>query len=343
MGGRKKGRWSMKPHGRRFAGRKCPGRCRALARIVLLLLSLLPFGASPTRGAEERELRVICYNVQFLPGIAAVKNKRGDAEYRAHEIGRQAAGFDVVGLQEVFDARAAERIAGELKSAWGESYHAVVHDAPDDGRASGGLFLASRLPILESHQWHFTPFKDPDKPRPDDFAAKGVLHARLALGPEAGGSFMDVFVTHLIAGNDEVRPVQYAELALFVRRHSDPDSPALIMGDMNTDGAPGGQDDPASRYHLLMTLLRDARPEAELVDVWPYLHGREIGATNNWHDKRKGKEKKRIDMIFLLRPEGRAGEIEPTAAAVNRYEDAKVGSLSDHSAVEAVFSVTGAR
>lgn len=292
-----------------------------------------PEAAKPGAG---RELRVVSYNVQFLPGIAALANDRGDAPYRARRIGEELAAFDLVGLQEAFDPAPRELILDGLRAAWGDAFHVVLHEKPGDGRGAGGLLIASRLPILESHSWHFRDLSDFEKPRPDDLVAKGVLHARVAL--DAGES-LDVFVTHLVAGMDMQRPAQFAEMAWFVERQGDPSRPALLLGDMNTDGEASERADPRSRYNLMMALFQDARPGARLLDLWPLLRGDELAGTNNWRDKRDGR-KKRIDYVLLLESEEGAGPaLEPLSISVEAFEDPKVRTLSDHSAVAAVLRV----
>lgn len=318
-------------------------------RLSALLYLLVMFGVGTGFGfAEETDslsLRVITFNVQFLPGFAAVKNDRGEPTYRAEEIGRRMSEYDIIGLQEAFDTPARERILGELQKAWGEAYHAVVHEPPGDGRGMGGLLIASRWPILESHHFHYRDYSDPSKRRPDDFVAKGIVHARVARSREGSKDFVDVFVTHLVAGDNATRPPQYAELAMFVRQHGDKAQPAIILGDMNTDGKPSERAKPQSRYNLMTSLLRDARETGELIDVFAHSHPDEEGGTNNWEDGGKDKERKRIDYIFVLQPEGGKSGLKEKSAVINRFEDARLKSLSNHSAVEAIleWSVTGMR
>jgi len=59
--------------------------------------------------------------LDFCLRFAAVKNDRGEPTYRAEEIGRRMAEYDIVGLQEAFDTPARERILGELQKARSET------------------------------------------------------------------------------------------------------------------------------------------------------------------------------------------------------------------------------
>lgn len=305
---------------------------------VLAFLSAFRSVAAPDPPADR--IRVVSYNVQFLPGIAALANDRGDPAYRAQRLGEVLAAYDVVCLQEVFEPKARETILAGLRAAWGDQFHAVVHEPPGDGRGMGGLAVASRFPIVASHHWYFRDMSPFDGKRPDDFVAKGVLHAKIARSPDAPEDAFDVFATHVVAGKDEHRPAQFAELAWFVRKHGDPSRPALIAGDMNTDGEAPERAKPDSRYNLMIALFGDARPKARLLDVWPELRGDEVAGTNNWRDKRDGR-KKRIDYILLLEeelPDARLGPVlRPESIAVNPFEDPRVRTLADHNAVEADF------
>lgn len=305
-------------------------------RSLLIVPLLFAMFAAPAPAADPpptAPLRVISYNVQFLPSIAAMVNKRGDPRYRARELGRVLAEYDIIGLNEVFDDRPRELLLEGLKQAWGDAYNAVVHPKPGDGRFNGGLAIATRLPILASHSTIYTQASSPKKYGlgADGYAAKGVLHARIARSPEQKDQFIDVFITHMEAREDALRPSQYKELAAFMAEHHDPAQPVLVMGDFNTHGNPEDQDDKDSPYNLLLSDLRGAVPAQDLLDLWPALHGRELGGTNEQESSDEGN---RIDYIFLSNPKG-AALLKPLAVRVNPFPNEKTKFLSDHSAVEA--------
>jgi endonuclease/exonuclease/phosphatase family metal-dependent hydrolase len=296
--------------------------------------------AEATGVTSPEAFKIITYNVQFLPGIASFANKRKEPLYRAKSIGEKLATFDAVGLNEVFERRPREALLDGLRSAWGKSYHEVVSPQPTDGRFNGGLTIATRRPLVESHTLTYSQGSSPKKygVLADGFAAKGALHARIArdagaaeqaaAGKPAG--CVDVFITHLEARADEIRETQYPELAEFIRQHSSPDCPAIVMGDFNTHGDADDIAKEDAPYHRMKKLFDDARPGAPFVDLWPKLHDSH-GGTTNQEDLERGS---RIDMIFLSNPAA-GGGLEPTAIRVNPYLDEKVGALSDHSAVEA--------
>mgnify|MGYP001612453633 CR=1 FL=1 len=299
---------------------------RALVPFVLLA-SVLP------AQEEDARIRVISYNVQFLPGPARVANARPDAMYRAGEIGRLLASYDIVALNETFDARPRRKLIDRLREAWGEAAEILTGPHPDDWRANGGLCLASRFPFVETHSMiyeHASSVRDHGI-YADGIAAKGVLHARVARKKEDGASLLDVFVTHLDARDARVREGQYGELAGFVHRWADPERPALILGDLNTSGDVEDRRAEASSYRRMMSLLSQAR--SDLVDLWTDLRGDAPGGTTRQVGEDGGR---RIDYILVARGKGerRLGLVD---VRVNRFLDPHVEALSDHSAVESVL------
>lgn len=288
------------------------------------------------RAAEPVTLKVIAYNVQFLPGLAAVANKRKQPAYRATRLGEVLAAFDVVGLNEVFEERPREMILAGLRQAWGERYAAVVIAPPDDGRFNGGLAIASRYPIVASHQIIYSVSSSPKDYGlgADGFAGKGALHARIALGSEPGAPTVDVFCTHLEARADELRPTQYRELGEFIRQHTAPERPLLVLGDMNTRGNEADVARADSAYHQMLASYQAGRGDAPLRDAW-LVAGQGPPGTGDQEDSPDGGN--RIDYIFYSAPVGNEAAFRPRVVTVNRYLDPRTGALSDHNAVEGVF------
>lgn len=288
------------------------------------------------RNGGPRTIKVITYNVQFLPAIASSQNERRAPEYRANRIAQEVSGFDIVALQETFHKRYRDQIIDEVREAWGGTLNMVVSPKPANRFTNGGCLLLTRLPVLDSHSIVFEHYSSPMKYglRADGFAAKGVIHARVARGPDEQDNFIDVYVTHLEARADDLRPLQYEELARFVKETSDPSSPVLLLGDFNTRGTLEYSDDPKSQYSVLMNKLGEARPIGAVVDVWSLLMGRARGGTTEQESPEVGN---RIDYILLGNPNQPAAHLKPVSIKVKTYQDPKVGALSDHNAVEAEF------
>lgn len=315
-----------------------------LGSIVTTFCALVLLQSCVTHAAESEKLSVkaISYNVQFLPGPGRMVNKRKNLDYRAETIGRLMAQYDIVGLQETFDDDPREKLLASLKAQWGDKYSAAVHPRPEDGRFNGGLLIASHWPILESNHSYYTIFSKPEDygVTADGHAAKGMLHARIDLPGPGSDDYVDVFVTHLEARADELRPAQYLEMSAFIKEHSDAKHPTLIMGDMNTKGMVTLRNDPASQYNMMMKGFTEARPGADVIDVWLKLMGDAHGGTTDQETTEKGS---RIDYVFVSNPLKGGASLKPTTVRVNGFLDKEVIALSDHSAVEADFEWIGSK
>lgn len=323
-------------------------RISALATLCWIAVAQACAGAAEPAGGNQhpsdgQTLRVTSYNVQFLPGPAALANKRPDTPYRAKTIGTLLAKFDLVGLNEVFDDRPRTLLLEQLKAAWGPHYQEIVIPKPDDTRFMGGVAIAGRSKFLATHHLLYSVGSSREKYglAADGFAAKGAVHARIARGgSHPPTEFVDVFVTHLESKDDEIRQVQYRELADFVRREADPTHPVILMGDMNTCGNPRYQQEAGSPYNQMLRIYNAARAAAPFVDLWPALHPDQLGGTNEQESSEIGN---RIDYILLSNPPAGHSRLVPKSVRVNGYLDPKVVALSDHSAVEAELEWQDAR
>ncbi len=308
--------------------------------IVLVLILLIANCAIADEPSSDRLLRVISYNVQFLPGPAAIANKRKEASYRAQTIGQKLTEYDIIGLNELFDDKPKELVLAEIKQAWGDQANILVSPKIRPDRFTGGLAIISRYPFLETNVHTYTQSSSPEKHgfMADGFAMKGILHARIALTEDhSSENSIDVFVTHLEAREPAIRPSQYAEFADFLGKHSAPTRPAILLGDFNTRGGQEERDDKQSAYNDMTGRFQAACEESALIDLWPAI-GKGVGGTTDQESQDGGK---RIDYIFLLSPNrNSAPKLKGTQVAVNRFLDDRVYSLSDHSAVEATIEWT---
>ncbi len=302
-----------------------------LPRVSLTALLLFVFVSAPALSDDEPSLTVITYNVQFLPGVASVANKRKEPEYRAQRIADEVSAFDIVALQEVFHDEYRQQIIDGIQKHWGGEGHVFVSPTPE-GRFNGGCMVMTRLPVLETHAMIFEHFSSPDDygVRADGFAAKGVIHARIARDADDPSAFVDVYVTHLEARADELRPLQYAEMAAFVKETADADAPALFLGDFNTRGMAEHRADTASQYNQLVQALTGAKPGT--IDLWPELMGDALGGTSEQESADIGK---RIDYVFLEPGSPLKAHLQPIDIRVALFQDARVTALSDHNAVVA--------
>lgn len=305
---------------------------------AILASTVLQGAATCQEPVRDTSLSVITYNVQFLPGMASAANKRKEPHYRAERIAEEASRFDIVALQETFHTTFRKMILDGLREAWDGELNVMVSPEPE-GRFSGGCIIATRLPIVESNAMIFEHFSTPEEYgiRADGYAAKGVIHARIARSEDALDDTIDVFVTHLEARADDLRELQYPEFADFVRANTDGKRPVLIMGDLNTRGSKDYRDDPESQYNMLVPAL-DRAVGGSLADVWPALMGDAHGGTSEQDSTETGK---RIDYVLLANPSDAKFRLEAKSIRVNFYQDPKVVALSDHNAVEVDFEWHG--
>ncbi len=310
----------------------------SIAIALVMLFVVAPQLAQAQSLTRDGRLKIISYNVQFLPQIVSFANKRPLPEYRAVTIGKSLADYDIVGLNELFADKPRDLLVAELQKAWGDSFHSFLSPKVEEARYTGGLAIFSRLPFLETNVHTYVHFSKPEERgiKADGFVTKGVLHARLATTVDRDPKFaIDLFVTHLESQDPKARAEQYVEFANFVKLHSSPDRPLILMGDFNTRGDQEHLERKDSAYHRLTGLIQEARPESPLVDLWTSL-GKGPGGTSDQLIESGGS---RIDYIFTMNSKSSATKLEATEVKVNRFHDSKVIALSDHSAVEAVLQV----
>lgn len=308
--------------------------------LSVVLPTVFCFGVYAAENMTDPDtIRVVSYNVQFLPGSASAQNERPDPEYRARRIAEEMAQFDIVALQETFHHDHRQIILDTLREKWNGELNTVISPQPDVFFANGGCLIATRMPILESDSVVYKTFSSPADYgfRADGFAAKGVIFARIARSADQPDDTIDVFVTHMEARADHLRPEQYKEMAAFINAKSDPDRPTILMGDLNTQGGVEFRNDPASQYSLLMNALQEARP-AGVIDVWPALMGDALGGTTDQDSIETGK---RIDYIIIGSSAENPETLKPASVQVNLYQDERVVALSDHNAVEGVLEWVG--
>ncbi len=314
-----------------------------LRLLVCVTLALTAQGsAAQAVPAPVETLRVAQYNVQFVTpwryGTISASHWPNTPE-RARAIGSELACFDLVALNETInDARRSEIFAameqagahcGRPPRLADGRYFAHLDGPPPDppslarlGEYLAGdralawlgdeVALASRLPIVASASTTFSAARGSDA-----LAAKGVLHARIWRGGAAPPVMLDVFVTHLQANHADIRKSQIAELVAFIRERSDPALPAILLGDLNIDGAAPARRDPNAEYHHLMRAL------AALGFRDP---GQALGGTDSW-------QRRRIDYILLRSP-----ALTVTDLKTEQFDDLEVRALSDHAALTATLT-----
>ncbi|HYI01415.1 endonuclease/exonuclease/phosphatase family protein [Hyalangium sp.] len=276
-------------------------------------------------------LKVMTYNMALMtPGHLYV----GPSSFRAQAIDElckrvSALQPDVVGLCEVYVDSERAQIRGRLKSLL-----PFFVEGPDEAdlESDGGLLLLSKHPMKEVRSSIYR-----QTASPDNLSNKGVLFARIA--PAGFPSSLDIFYTHAQAiyrGGDGQKELmsQLLHLGLMIRAHADPETPSLLMGDLNFPG-----EDP-ELYAKALGLL------GQPIDLW--LAQRPVpseGATNvrdnnfyadpNEEGRPRAGEDHRLDYI-LLHPGLRH---VPQLGSMEILKWSREGrQISDHFGVLARFS-----
>ncbi|KAG1694554.1 hypothetical protein DVH05_021060 [Phytophthora capsici] len=188
----------------------------------------------------QERLAVLSMNIFCRPeGIHSGQwFKKGDyKDLRVALLLRKMAKFDVVILQEMFEAGPRQKRFVRDAYAMGFRYHcgSVWPRLLDSRLIDGGLLILSRYPIVERDQLAYSQGSGSD-----GICSKGVLYARIQLSPDLSDS-LHVFTTHTQAGDNQkeyaIRLAQLQEMHRFIARtiRDDPGVPVLITGDFNLD------------------------------------------------------------------------------------------------------------
>ncbi len=310
--------------------------------------------------SDARGIRLLTYNVKMLPDLAKLFERPrlrpgGFWEHPPHGFGdaaRAAAlaeamsamepGWDLICLQELFPGA----LRRTFERALSPRYRCVGplggFRFPRIGHS--GLFLASRLPILEHH---FEPFAVAGGT--DRLCDKGVVHLVLDASsrwPEA--PFLHVFATHMQAwpehGATRLKQLEQARRFLLRRlgaARTDERHAAILCGDLNVIGEAGVPPRPTEEYHLLRRIFGHAR------DLYRELHPSRYGHTwdssENPHMTGDPPGKwERLDYVFALDAlEGLEAKLRRLGCRHAEVLMLRDGSrhLSDHFALETELEI----
>ena len=149
---------------------------------------------------ESEQVRVLSYNLMLRP--PGIKNNHSDYKNArlAYFCEHILPNYDVVALQEVFSfgTRRRDRLLQRATELGFKSW-VCSPSAPGDTSAAfdGGLLILSRFNIARSARLIFS-----DAAQADKMFAKGVLYAKISLGPNRG--YLHLFNTHLQSSYDAI-------------------------------------------------------------------------------------------------------------------------------------------
>lgn len=190
-------------------------------------------GSIRWRYRDVPDLSFVAHNMALLPFPAKYKGKGRDNAIAALIEKLRQESPDVVGLSECF----VDGERGHIKSALADIYKWSM-DGPDEGdlESDGGLLLLSKHPIVARHHSIYRQCGGADC-----VSNKGVLHARIQVNGHP--TQYDIFLSHTQnpneGGTEHSRAAVKAQLNhlySFIQACRDSALPALLMGDLNTDG-----------------------------------------------------------------------------------------------------------
>lgn len=200
------------------------------------------------RPPDERAVRILAYNVQFLPPIADDSRCiRLRARLIAQEIERRSPIPDVLAFSEVFDDDARAILVDELADRFPHRSRILGRDSGLE--QDGGVIILSRWPIESEDQRAYGSVCAGMDCRAD----KGVLYARI----RTRDLVAHLFATHLEAQTRDVKRRQLDIIRAFIESKRIPaDEPVLIAGDFNIDAYGEGGDYPDLLRRLDADYLR---------------------------------------------------------------------------------------
>lgn len=175
--------------------------------------------------SEERNLKILSWNIYMLPKIVPEKGKMDRARAIVEEIKKS--DFDVIVFQEAFHKGARKIIREGLMDIYPYMI-GPVNDGGFDIRISSGVWVLSKtkLKLLNTVQFKNCTGND-------CFARKGAM----LLEGEWNGKTFQILGTHLQAdGFDKIREKQMDQIYLELLAENKKEGvPQIICGDMNTE------------------------------------------------------------------------------------------------------------
>jgi endonuclease/exonuclease/phosphatase family metal-dependent hydrolase len=240
-----------------------------------LLVFIFFFSISLSFAADT--FKVMTLNTWMIPFL------RKGATARAQIIGKEAAKYELVLLQEAFNKRLRKNIAGYATDDFKNRYMPNKRSL----KINSGMFALTSFKIIDNNFVEFSDCKGIQC-----MSKKGVQHLRLEL---PSGLKIDVFNTHLQAFQKDalIRKFQLDQAMEFLEKINKGEYPVIFAGDFNIISEIG-------EYTSLNNKLNGFK------DVWQSANPNDPGYTwepfINWYAKPDYNEstlRQRIDYIFV--------------------------------------------
>ncbi|HSF31009.1 MAG TPA: sphingomyelin phosphodiesterase [Candidatus Tectomicrobia bacterium] len=216
-----------------------------------------PIAVKPAEPDRLTRFTVVQYNIMDRPFWVGHEGQRERVCRIPQALVRNVAAQEYVDVL-VFNESFSGLCAGDLRLTDLLAHYGWPHHLPAISTwwkpSNGGIFIASKWPIVTSQDMVYTACR-----LPDCLAAKGVQYARVEKSLAGRTKLYHVFGTHMQAwGGAEsaaVRREQSHEMAAFIGRQAIPSTqPVLLAGDFNTRG-PGNP-----QFQSLIDTLRVSMP-----------------------------------------------------------------------------------
>ena len=259
-------------------------------------------GGRTDTGATAGELEVLSYNVHGLPSLIT----GDDTPARMGQIAPRLREWDIVGLQEDWDADNHQTLVGETDHQTKLWFSETVSV---DRLYGSGLSVLSQVPALEVVNTHYTACSGTLDGASDCLASKGFQAVRL----QVGAATIDLYNTHFEAGggteDNAARAVQVGQVVDALTGWSAGHA-VIFTGDFNLRAS-----DPEDQPELLRL-----EEEGGLVDACASLNC---------------PEPDHIDRVFFRSSAEVSLEVRDWANQSAEFLDAEGVNLSDHPPISA--------
>jgi len=274
--------------------------------MAIFAICLSPYNAKANGFSNDKQLKVLTWNIYSLPFIINTTNRMERAKGVVEVLNKS--DYDIIVLQETFHKKSFSIIEKGLKEHF--PHHLKVERDSRLFKYHHGIFMVSRYPLDLLGTISFKNCKCVDC-----MSKKGAILVEL----EKEGQTFQVLGTHLQSGPKnnrwKVRKKQRQQITAFLKSHLKPNVPQLLCGDFNTDF------NNEIRREDLINDLEITNVEIPYERTWPHAYY-----------STKESDGYILDYIFLKRNGFR---IKSKAYQVLDFIGRKKRmALSDHSAVE---------
>ncbi len=284
------------------------------ALFFLMLIAAIFIGASRGTAADapKANLKILTWNIQMLPALDFLSNdlqKKQSlrAPWIIEYLNKQ--DYDIVALEEVIDRKITEQFKAGLR----DQYPYIIAPPSKAGiaGASGGVFIASRIPLK-----YLTHIVYKNVAGVDRLAEKGCL---LVEGERDGVKFQ-LAATHLQAGHNDMKEKEIQEIFDgIIKPYRQKGVPQFLVGDLNV-----ASDTADERSRWKMLLKTTEMKEYPTDDPRPW----SVDNENSWN--RRDKHGERIDHV-LLNPRGTKSTIvRQTIQRAFKEHDGQRMDYADH-------------